>query len=206
MINSENNYCEVTGIIDSEPILNHEIYDEKFYTLNLKTERLSGSYDSIILTVSEKLLCNKTELALGKALRVFGQFRSYNNFSGIGNKLILTLFAKEIEFIEKDEYKPSNFILLEGYLCKPPVYRATPFGREITDILLAVNRIHNKSDYIPLITWGRNAKYASGLQVGDKIKITGRIQSREYQKKITDEEIITKTAYEISVSKIEKLN
>ncbi len=204
MINSENNYCEVTGIIDSVPQLNHEIYDEKFYTLNLKTERLSGSYDFIVLTVSEKLISDINILLPGKTIRVFGQFRSYNNFSGIGNKLILTLFVKELEFIETEEYRPVNFILLEGYLCKPPVYRATPFGREITDILLAVNRIHNKSDYIPLITWGRNAKFASNLQVGDKIKITGRIQSREYQKKLADDEVITKTAYEISVSKIEK--
>jgi len=201
----ENNYCEVTGIIESLPQLNHEIYGEKFYSLRLKSERLSKSHDYINLTLSEKLVSNIDDLEIGQKVRVIGQFRSYNNFSGIGNKLILTLFVKELDLLDEEDYELINYIMLEGYLCKEPVYRVTPFGREITDILLAVNRIHNKSDYIPLISWGRNAKYASTLKVGDKIKITGRIQSRDYQKKLENDETVIKTAYEISINKIEKI-
>lgn len=201
----ENNYCEATGTVDSLPQISHEIYGEKFYTLKLKSERLSKSFDYINLTVSENLLEKTGDLSLGQRIQVTGQFRSYNNFSGVGSKLILTLFAKDIKILSDDDYECVNYIMLEGFLCKPPVYRVTPFGREITDILLAVNRVHNKSDYIPLITWGRNAKFASTLSVGEKIKITGRIQSRDYQKKLSEDETVTKTAYEVSVSKIEKI-
>lgn len=201
----ENNYCEVTGIIETEPQFNHEIYGEKFYLFTLRSERLSKSFDFINITVSEKLISDLNEIAPGRKIRATGQFRSYNNFSGVGNKLILTLFVKEIEFLTDETYNLINYISLEGFLCKEPVYRVTPFGREITDILLAVNRIHNKSDYLPLICWGRNAKFASTLKIGDKIKVSGRIQSREYQKKLDDEEIITKTAYEISINKIDKI-
>lgn len=204
MLDFDNNYCEITGITDEIPVFSHESHGEKFYTLKLKSERLSKSFDIINLTVSEKLI-DTLNFEGGLKIHVTGQFRSYNNFSGIGNKLILTLFVKELETVDSDcEY--INYIMLEGYLCKEPVYRVTPFGREITDILLAVNRIHNKSDYIPLIVWGRNAKFASTLVTGDKIKITGRIQSREYQKKIDENETITKTAFEVSVSKIEKID
>ena len=206
MLDYDNNYCEVTGTIEELPKLSHEIYGEKFYTLKLKSERLSKSFDYLNITVSEKLISDLNLEENVTNVHVTGQFRSYNNFSGIGNKLILTLFAKEFKVLNDDDYECVNYIMLEGFLCKPPVYRVTPFGREITDILLAVNRIHNKSDYIPLITWGKNAKFSSSLTTGDKIKITGRIQSRDYQKKLDNDETVTKTAFEVSVSKIEKID
>ncbi len=199
---TENNYCTVCGEVFSEPKLSHEIYEEKFYSFSLKSKRLSDSYDIINITASERLLCDNISLSFGARLIITGQFRSYNNFSDVGNKLILTLFAKDIEPVYNECYD-KNEIYLDGYICKTPVYRVTPFGREITDILLAVNRIHNKSDYIPCIAWGRNAKFASNLEVSDRIKIWGRIQSREYQKKLDDETEITKTAFEVSIAKIE---
>lgn len=201
---TENNYCIVLGTVESEIILSHEIYDEKFYTFKLKSKRLSDSFDIINITVSERLLNENLNLSYGAKLEITGQFRSYNNFSETGNKLILTLFAKDISEVcfETDD---KNEIYLDGFICKSPIYRVTPFGREITDILLAVNRIHNKSDYLPCIAWGRNAKYASNLDVGDRIKIFGRIQSRDYQKKLDDETEITKTAFEISIGRIEHI-
>ena len=167
-----------------------------------RREALSNIADHIVVTISEKLL-GIVEILPGREIEVSGQFRSYNNYSGEGSKLILTLFVHDIK--ETDEFSDvenPNRIYLNGYICKLPVYRTTPFGREITDIILAVNRPHGKSDYIPCICWGRNAKYASTLQVGDNIEITGRIQSREYQKKLEDGNSITKTAFEVSVSKL----
>ena len=201
---AENNYSCVLGTVVSEIALGHEIYDEKFYSFKLKCQRLSESFDIINITASERLLTGM-ELIIGSRVEITGQFRSYNNYSQVGTKLILTLFAKNIEEIYYEE-AVKNEIRLDGYVCKPPVYRVTPFGREITDILIAVNRIHNKSDYIPLITWGRNAKYASNLSVGDHIKIVGRIQSRDYIKKLEDETEVTKTAFEVSVGKIDIVN
>ena len=162
---NENNFCSVLGSVESELTLSHEIYEEKFYTFKLKTRRLSESYDYIIITVSEKLIGENLDLSYGAKVKINGQFRSYNNYTQVGNKLILTLFAKDIENADELSFD-ANDIVLDGYICKPPVYRVTPFGREITDILLAVNRFHNKSDYIPCIALGRNAKFASALQVG----------------------------------------
>lgn len=201
---NENNFCEVTGIVEVPPTFSHEIYGEKFYSFTVSSERLSKSSDLINVTISEKLLPENDDLEIGRKVHIKGQYRSYNNFSGIGSKLILTLFVKDIDLVSDEYYTPCNYIELEGYLCKEPIYRVTPFGREITDLLVAVNRIHNKSDYIPCIVWGRNAKYASGLSVGDKIKLVGRIQSREYEKKYSENDIVKKTAYEISISKISK--
>ncbi len=198
----ENNYCSVLGSVESELTLSHEIYEEKFFTFRLKTGRLSDSFDFIVITISEKLISDELDLSYGAKVKINGQFRSYNNYAPIGNKLILTLFAKDIENADIMSYD-ANEIVLDGYICKTPVYRMTPFGREITDILLAVNRFHNKSDYIPCIAWGRNAKYASTLLVGDRIKINGRIQSRDYIKRLEDDSEITKTAYEVSIGKIE---
>ncbi len=194
-----NNYAAVTGDLVSEFSYSHESFGECFYSFSVKIPRLSESADVITVTVSERILCDE-EYKPGDRVKITGQFRSYNNYSDVGNRLILTLFAKTMEKAENERYL--NEIVLNGFLCKEPVYRTTPFGREITDILLAVNRTHNKSDYIPCIAWGRNAKFAQKLQVGDNIILTGRMQSREYQKKLEDE-IITRTAYEISVSKIE---
>lgn len=194
-----NNYAVAVGDLQSEFSYSHESYGECFYSFTVRIPRLSDSADIITVTASERILCDE-DYAIGDRIKVTGQFRSYNNYSDVGNKLILTLFAKTMEKAEGERYL--NEIELNGFLCKPPVYRTTPFGREITDMLLAVNRTHNKSDYIPCIAWGRNAKFAQRLSVGDNIIVSGRMQSREYQKKI-DDNVITKTAYEISVSKIE---
>lgn len=199
----ENNKVVLCGSVDSEPAFSHMIYGEKFYLFKLRVPRLSENFDLINITISERFFPLVTP-QLGDLVEIRGQFRSYNNFSNIGNRLILTVFVKEIEFLNSiDKTENPNKIFLDGYVCKPPIYRTTPFMREITDILLAVNRSYNKSDYIPCIAWGRNAKYAETIEVGTNLKIWGRIQSREYQKKINDEEFETKTAFEISVSKLE---
>lgn len=201
-----NNEASLTGTVEGELSFSHEIYGEAFYSFVLKVMRLSDICDYINITVSERLIQNM-ELSNGSLVTVNGQFRSYNNYCETGNRLILTVFARDIEVIDSDSElsgaQNPNYIYLNGFLCKAPVYRTTPFGREITDLLVAVNRAYNKSDYIPCIAWGRNARYSSNLSVGDNIKIWGRIQSREYQKRISEEETITKTAYEISISKME---
>ena len=198
-----NNEVELTGKIETELKFNHEVYGEGFYSFMLRVQRLSDISDLINVTVSERLLCD-ISLNPGDRITVKGQFRSYNNYTESGNKLVLTVFARDINTSpEEINFKNPNNIFLNGFLCKKPVYRTTPFGREITDLLVAVNRAYNKSDYIPCIAWGRNARFAGGLEVGENIKIHGRIQSREYQKKISESETITKTAYEISVSKME---
>ncbi len=201
---TENNKVEISGTVLTEPEFSHEVYEEMFYTFLLDTPRLSEARDIIKVTVSEKFLVGDG-IQTGDNVRIEGQFRSYNNFSSTGNRLILTVFVKNIEKFEEDEpFDISNSIILNGYICKQPVYRTTPFGREIADILLAVNRSYNKSDYIPCIAWGRNARYAERLKVGDNVIIKGRIQSREYQKKISDTETQSKTAFEVSVAKLDK--
>ena len=194
---TENNTALITGEICSPPGMSHSLKGENFYNMTVKVKRLSDVYDYITVTVQENMVPGLEE---GKAVTVSGQYRSYNNYSGVGNKLILTLFANEIT--DKTETENPNTIYLNGFICKQPIYRTTPFGREITDIIVAVNRNFGKSDYIPCIAWGRNAKYAAGLNVGDNIEVWGRIQSRNYKKKITEEEIVEKTAYEVSVTRI----
>ena len=200
---SENNKVTIIGTVESEPEFSHEVYGETFFSFILSVPRLSNAADKIVVTVSERY-SPIVSIKVGDAVLINGQFRSYNNFTNVGNKLILTVFVKEIENVSDiSEYSNPNSIFLNGYICKPPVYRTTPFGREIADILLAVNRSYNKSDYIPCIAWGRNAKFAESLETGTQVKIHGRIQSREYQKKISEEEFLTKVAYEVSVSKME---
>lgn len=194
---TENNTALITGEICSPPVMSHSFKGENFYNMTVKVKRLSDAYDYITVTVQENMVPGLEE---GKAVTVSGQYRSYNNYSGVGNKLILTLFANEIT--DETETENPNTIYLNGFICKQPIYRTTPFGREITDIIVAVNRNFGKSDYIPCIAWGRNAKYAAGLNVGDNIEVWGRIQSRNYKKKITEEEIVEKTAYEVSVTRI----
>ncbi len=196
-----NNEVELCGKVDSELTYSHEVYGEGFYQFFIEVPRLSDISDKINITISERLL-QSVNLNIGDTVCVNGQFRSYNNYSENGNKLILTVFARDIT-LHPESGKNPNHIFLNGFLCKKPVYRTTPFGREITDILIAVNRAYNKSDYIPCIAWGRNARFSSALEVGENIKIWGRIQSREYQKRIDEENSITKTAYEISISKME---
>lgn len=197
----ESNVVNIIGEVCSEAEYSHELFGEVFYKVMLKVPRLSASEDLLPMTVSERLM-NEKNICLGDKLVVDGQLRSYNKVNGDGNKLILTVFARNIEMAEADA--PNlNQIFIDGFICKKPMYRTTPFGREITDMLIAINRAYNKSDYIPCIAWGRNAKFSEKMKIGDKIKIWGRVQSREYQKKISEDETITKVAYEVSISKME---
>ena len=199
---TENNHAQVVGRVEDELKLSHEIYGEKFYIFTLGIPRLSGASDNVKIMVSDRLLADM-ELAEGDMIEVSGQFRSYNDYENGDNRLVLTVFAKDIHRCEEDKGKNPNSLYLNGFICKEPVYRTTPFGREITDLLLAVNRSYNKSDYIPVIAWGRNARYCKNINIGDNIKVWGRIQSRIYQKHISEEEVIEKTAYEVSVSRME---
>lgn len=178
------------------------MYGEGFYTFDLDVMRLSDSVDTLNITVSERLL-NDIKLEVGVDIILEGQLRSYNKFIDGSNKLILTVFARNIEPCLERSKNP-NEIFLDGYICKEPIYRTTPFGREIADVLLAVNRAYNKSDYIPTIAWGRNSRFCQTLSVGDNIKVWGRLQSREYQKKVSDNEVVKKVAYEVSISKMER--
>ena len=208
----ENNYLTLVGKVTGEKRFSHEIYGERFYVFNLEIPRLSGNSDIIPITVSERLIKEET-LQEGHQLLVKGQFRSYNSYENEKNRLILTVFAKDIvEVEEKEEDEENemvkkdtitNEVVLIGYICKKPIYRQTPFGREIADILLAVNRAYNKSDYIPSIAWGRNARFCQNLEVGTEVKIVGRIQSRNYEKKYEDGTVIKKVAYEVSVGSLE---
>lgn len=202
----ETNKVRLIGKVDSEKEFSHEMYGEKFYNIKLKVSRLSDTVDILPVTISDRLLVD-LDFQLGEYIIVEGQLRSYNRYINSENRLILTVFAREIYIPDKEELeeeiKNPNEIFLDGYICKKPVYRVTPFGREITDILLAVNRAYNKSDYIPCIAWGRNARFCESLIVGDHIKIWGRIQSREYQKRLESGELERKTAYEVSISKLE---
>jgi len=204
----ENNVCtnraEMIGFVEDEAVFNHELFGEKFYTFTLKIPRLSGASDYIKVMVSERLMAD-FPIVVGEKVEIEGQFRSYNSYQNGENRLILTVFAKDIK-APSEENKNPNSLFLDGFVCKEPVYRTTPFGREITDILLAVNRTYNKSDYIPVIAWGRNARYCRSFNVGERVRIWGRVQSREYQKKIDEETTVTKTAYEVSVSKLEIVN
>ncbi len=197
-----NNRAEVIGSVLDEPVFSHEIYGEKFYIFTLAVPRLSGTSDNVKVMISERLM-QEVMVTKGTVVEVEGQFRSYNSYENGDNRLILTVFAKDIRYADSDEEKNPNSLYLNGFICKAPVYRTTPFGREITDLLLAVNRSYNKSDYIPVIAWGRNARYCKNINVGDNIKIWGRIQSRIYQKHISEDEIVEKTAYEVSVSRME---
>lgn len=197
----DDNEARVVGICEEMPTFSHSVKDENFLNFKVRVERLSENSDYLIVTAPEDEISKKGDI-LGKKIEIIGQFRSYNNYTNSGNKLILTLFAREIEIKDMDE-QFDNEIYLNGYLCKKPIYRVTPFGREIADLLIAVNRAYNKSDYIPAIAWGRNARFVKNMDVGQKIQIIGRMQSRDYQKKISDEESITKTAYEVSINKID---
>ncbi|WP_312432726.1 single-stranded DNA-binding protein [Lacrimispora sp.] len=200
----QNNLVTLIGEVASGFTFSHEVRGEAFYLVNLAVKRLSEQADIIPLTISERLI-DVTADCMGRTLEVAGQFRSFNQQGENKKRLILSVFVRDVFFLEEDftDFTKSNSITLKGYLCKPPVHRETPLGREIADLLLAVNRPYGKSDYIPCIAWGRNAKYASGLFVGTQLEISGRIQSREYTKKISETELIQKVAYEVSVSKLE---
>jgi len=200
--NIETNRTELTGTIAALPIYSHKSYGEVFYCLTLAIRRKSGYSDNILVIVSERLVWDM-ELVEGGAVRVIGQIRTYNEIIEGKNRLNIVVFAREFALLEEDEIY-ENKVYLEGYLCKPPIRRVSPLGREICDLMLAVNRMYNKSDYIPCIAWGRNAVYAGGLCVGTKIRISGRIQSREYRKRMEDGNLITRVAYEVSIIKIEE--
>ncbi len=209
---SENNQLVLVGKVTSEKRFSHEIYGEKFYIFDLSVPRLSGNADNIPITISERLLIDE-DLAIGKNIIIEGQFRSYNSFENERNRLVLTVFAKEIKFAEnqEEEFKPtkentSNEVILDGFICKKPIYRKTPFGREIADVLLAVNRAYNKSDYIPCIAWGRNARFCENIPVGTEVRIVGRVQSRQYEKKYEDGTSEMKIAYEVSVASLEVID
>ena len=218
----ENNYLTLVGKVTSEKQFSHEIYGERFYSFDLSVPRLSGNADIIPVTVSERLITDEM-MQIGTKLLIKGQFRSYNSYENERNRLILTVFAKDIEKLEEEVPKTevneegeevqvndfvkketvTNEVILIGYICKKPIYRQTPFGREIADLLLAVNRAYNKSDYIPSIAWGRNARFCQNLEVGTEVKIVGRIQSRNYEKKYEDGTVVKKVAYEVSVGSLE---
>lgn len=198
----QNNEVTVVGKVIGDMRFSHKVYGEGFYTFDIEVPRLSDSVDKLPVTISERLLPEVGEL-LGETVEILGQFRSYNQYDEGRNRLILTIFVLELKIVEEQETNRSkNNIFLNGFVCKNPVYRTTPFGREITDLLIAVNRSYHKSDYIPCISWGRNARYAQHLKTGDNIMLWGRIQSRTYQKKMESGEVITRVAYEMSVSKM----
>ena len=203
---TENNQVVIMGRIVSDFVYSHEIFGEGFYMVVVEVLRLSDSGDIIPMMVSERLL-DVNEDYKGANIAVTGQFRSYNRHEEKKNRLILSVFAREVDFLDEiEENAKSNQIYLDGYICKEPIYRKTPLGREIADLLIAVNRPYGKSDYIPCICWGRNARFASSFEVGARCAIWGRIQSREYMKKVNEEEAEKRIAYEVSVSKLELLS
>ena len=198
-LEKQNNKVYIKGEIVTEAKFSHEIYGEGFYEMEVMVKRLSGQSDMLPVTISERLI-EENSLSIGSEICAIGQFRSYNKQVDGKSKLMLTVFVREL--LSDDLYKNPNNIVLCGYICKTPVYRTTPFNREIADILIAVNRAYNKSDYIPCIAWGRNARFVKNLSVGEKIALSGRIQSREYQKRLSENEVKLMTAYEVSVSKL----
>ena len=201
----ENNQVTIMGQVDSEFEFSHEVFGEGFYIVEVLVKRRSNSDDRIPLMISERLI-DVTQDYWGEYIAAHGQFRSYNRHEEQKNRLVLSVFVREVEFVEEEpEGAKTNSILLDGYICKEPVYRKTPLGREIADLLLAVNRPYGKSDYIPCICWGRNARFASGFEVGEHVQVLGRIQSREYIKKLSETETQKRIAYEVSVSKLECL-
>ena len=199
----ENNQVTIMGQVASEFEFSHEVFGEGFYIVEVLVKRLSNSCDRIPLMVSERLI-DVTQDYTGEFIMASGQFRSYNRHEEQKNRLVLSVFVREISFMEEEpDGSKTKSILLDGYICKEPIYRKTPLGREIADLLLAVNRPYGKSDYIPCICWGRNARYASGFEVGEHVQVLGRIQSREYVKKLSETETEKRVAYEVSVSKLE---
>lgn len=201
----ENNQVTVTGEIISDFKYSHEVFGEGFYMLDVAVNRLSNFSDYIPLMISERLI-NTEQNYIGQYIQVSGQFRSYNRHEEKKNRLVLSVFVRELDFVDElPDGEKSNQIFLDGFICKEPIYRKTPLGREIADLLIAVNRSYGKSDYIPCICWGRNARYASGFEIGGHVQIFGRIQSREYLKKMAENETQKRIAYEVSVSKIEYL-
>lgn len=210
-MNTENevnivNRIFLSGEIASELAFSHDVFGEGFHSFDLLVPRLSDASDLLPITISERII-EGNRFSIGEHIGITGQIRSYNNYveEEGRNRLVLTVFAKDYEFDGDEGDHNPNDVFLDGYICKPPIYRTTPFGREICDLLIAVNRSYNKSDYIPCITWGRNARFGAKLSVGDNIRVWGRMQSRIYQKRQDDGAVVDKTAYEVSVSRIENV-
>ena len=202
---NENNKVFINGRIASDVEFVYEFYGEGFYEFQVEIPRISGVYDTIPVIVSERIFNTNKDYS-GMVVSVFGEYRSFNKRIGDRTSLMLSLFANEIEFEEYPmETCDNNSVELIGYICKEANYRRTPKGRDIADVIIAVNRGNGKSDYIPCICWGRNARYAENFEVGGHIQLWGRIQSREYQKKISENEYDKRIAYEVSVSKMEYL-
>ncbi len=202
----ENNQVTIMGEVATPFTFSHEVFGEGFYMVSVNVRRLSNSMDRIPLMISERLIDVSRDYT-GEFIMASGQFRSYNRHEEHKNRLGLSLFVREVAFIEEElDGAKTNQIFLDGYICKLPVYRKTPLGREIADLLLAVNRPYGKSDYIPCICWGRNARFAASFEVGEHVQVIGRIQSREYIKKLSETEAEKRTAYEVSVSKLECLD
>lgn len=199
----ENNQVHLRGKMVTGFSFSHELLGEGFYTAQVTVDRLSEVTDTIPIMVSERLI-DVTQDYIGKYVEIRGQFRSYNQYNEEHNRLILHVFATKMEILKEEDY-PINKIYLDGYICKPTVYRKTPLGREISDVLLAVNRSYHKSDYIPCICWGRNARYASSLEVSSHLQMESRIQRREYSKRISETETESRTAYEVSVGSMKLL-
>ena len=197
-MDTENNQLILCGVIETAPVLDHEVFGENFYRMDVSVPRLSGAQDILPVTISERLM--NSQVTPGVRVGITGQLRSYNKVMGGSGRLLLTAFAQHL--LVPDETENPNIIRLTGAICKPPSFRTTPFGREITDLMLAVNRAFGKSDYIPCIAWGRTARYAAGLNVGDKLEVQGRFQSREYQKQLPDGTVMNRVAYEVSLSRL----
>lgn len=198
-ITTNTNKVFIMGEVVSEPTFSHEMYGESFYEFTVSVKRLSGQNDIVPVTASERLFA-KDSLKVGDKIAINGQFRSYNKLVDNRSKLMLTVFVKDFLPYDENSQNPNDAVLT-GYVCKQPVYRTTPFNREICDVLLAINRNYKKSDYIPCIAWGRNARFSQNLEVGSQITVSGRIQSREYTKKIGETSEV-RIAYELSISKI----
>lgn len=200
----EGNAAYLSGRILSEPVFNHKTYGEAFYLVMLGIFRKSGYEDRIRLIISEKLLGGRSPRE-GELVAITGQIRTYNREVDGRSKLEVTVFARQMKYCNEENFEYENHILLEGFICKAPIRRTSPLGREICDLMIAVNRMYNKSDYIPTIAWGRNAAYGGTLNVGDKLAVEGRIQSREYRKYTEEGRLVTKTAYEVSVIRMEEV-
>lgn len=201
----ENNQVTITGVVSSEYVYSHTVYGEDFYKMDVAIARTSGTVDVLPVIVSERLFDVAEDLS-GSLVKVTGEYRSYNQPTGEKTKLMLYVFAQEFEFIDEDDTSENNRVYLDGYICKSPTYRKTPLGREITDILVAVNRLYGKSDYIPCIAWGRSARWTERLEVGTRVQLYGRIESRGYIKIISEEECEQRVAYEVSISCIKEIN
>lgn len=198
MEQTSSNQIILCGTVTALPRLSHRNRDEDFYIFSLEVQRLSGASDTVNVLAREKLL-EKLVLEQGcKKLRIQGEIRSFNNKSGVGAKLVITVFARELVFTDEAD---ENLAQITGVICKPPTLRRTPMGREISDLMIAVNRHYGRSDYIPCIAWGVHARKASDWPVGTIVSLEGRLQSRDYVKN-QDGILVEKTAYEVSLTDI----